>query len=76
MKNCEGYYKIPRLKEQINADGLIEKQFYTYKRKFKKNGRLEKVKIRCNIRGLRSDAHKEGTAQKQALKQRCCNKKL
>ena len=47
-------------------DDLIEMQFFTYKRKSMKNGRLEKVKIRCKICGLSSEGLKERIGQKQA----------
>ena len=55
-----------KLKEQIDVDELIGKQFFSYKRRFKRNGKLENVEIKCKIRGLRSNALKEKIARKQA----------
>ena len=53
---------IPR----INVDDLIDKQFFIYKRRFTKNGKPEKVEIRCKIQGLRSEALKKKLAEKEA----------
>ena len=38
-----------KLKEQVNVDQLIDKQFFTYKRKFKKKGKLENIEINFKI---------------------------
>ena len=57
-----------KLKEQINVDNLIEKQNFTFKRTFRRNGKTETVNINCKIRGLRSTALKEHIARKDSIK--------
>ena len=57
-----------KLKDQMEIDTLIGKQFFDFKRTFKRNGKLESSIIKCKIRGLRSDAFKEHLARKEAMR--------
>ena len=57
-----------KLKEQIDIDRLIDKQYFDVKRTFKRNGKLESNTIKCKIRGIRSDAFKEHLARKEAMR--------
>ena len=43
-----------KLKEPIDVDSLYDNRSFDYKRKFKKNGKLEEMNINCRIKGLRS----------------------
>ena len=76
FKNFDGvrfYYKGIRIvtfkmRDQINIDKLIDKQHFDFELSYKNNGKMESTIIKCKIRGIRSDAFKEHSARKEAMK--------
>ena len=57
-----------KLKEQIDIDKLIKKQYFEFKQSFTRNGKVETSLMKCKIHGLRSEAFKEHLARKDAVK--------
>ena len=55
-----------KLKEQVDVDELIDRQYFDYNRCFMRKGKKESVKLKCKVRGLRSDGLKEFLARKEA----------
>ena len=55
-----------KLKEAINVDEMIEKQFFDYKdHRVKQNNRIVEQVIKCKIKGLRSEALKNHLERKK-----------